>query len=110
MNPRNVVARPVHGGLEWSAGEGLDAVRLSAWRAVSSVRDAVYDDLNGKMRSLASIPVEWYEILLHLKEAGNGRLRQTAIEELATIGSSGVSRVVFTPCSAAGSTMTRREP
>ncbi|MFI9536915.1 FCD domain-containing protein [Nocardia fusca] len=76
-----------------SAGT-LDAVRLSAWRAVSSVRDAVYDELNEKMSTLAGLPVEWYEVLVHLREATGGSLRQTAIEEHVSVGSSGVSRML----------------
>lgn len=73
---------------------GLDPVRLAAWRAVSSVRGAVYDELADSMRATAGIPVEWYEILLHLKEAADGRLRQAEIEERASVGSSGVSRML----------------
>jgi DNA-binding GntR family transcriptional regulator len=73
---------------------GLDPVRLSAWRAISCVRDDVYDELTEKMRTAAGIPVAWYEILLHLKESGNGHLRQTEIEERVPVGSSGVSRML----------------
>jgi DNA-binding GntR family transcriptional regulator len=74
--------------------KGLDPVRLSAWRAVASVREAVNDELTARMRAAVGIPVEWYETLLHLKEAADGRLRQTELEERATVGSSGLSRML----------------
>ena len=72
----------------------VDALRLAAWRAVSSARDAVYSQLSTQMRARAGLPVEWYEVLLHLRETGGGSLRQSELERTATIGPTGVSRML----------------
>src|ERR1700761_844481 len=72
----------------------IDPVRLSAWRAVSKVRDTVGSALASAMNQHAGLPVEWYEGLLHLQQAPNGRLRQTEVEAAAAIGSTGVSRML----------------
>jgi DNA-binding MarR family transcriptional regulator len=78
---------------EPQSADALDRVRLSAWRAVSSSRDVVYNELSARMRK-AGLPLEWYEVLLHLRESDNGRLRQSELEGRATIGSTGVSRML----------------
>jgi DNA-binding GntR family transcriptional regulator len=94
MTPQRAESSHDDGSPSQGKVAGMDAVRLSAWRAISSARDAVYDTLNTRMRADAGISVEWYDILLHLRERGNGRLRQSEIEGHASIGSSGVSRML----------------
>jgi DNA-binding MarR family transcriptional regulator len=75
-------------------GPVMDAVRLAAWRALSSGRDVVYTDLSTRMRRQAGLPVEWYDILLLLRNTGAGWLRQAELEVQTSVGSTGLSRML----------------
>jgi DNA-binding MarR family transcriptional regulator len=72
----------------------LDPVRLSAWRGVAKVHNAVAGALVAAMTRDGGVPVEWYDVLLHLHESPHSRLRQVELEERSSIGSTGVSRML----------------
>lgn len=77
-----------------TGGTGLGPLQLSAWRAVSQVRDTVYRAVADAMLTETGLPLEWYEVLVHLRESDGGGIRQTEIEERLPISPSGVSRML----------------
>ena len=72
----------------------LLSVQLSAWRAGAQSRDAVYRTVSNAMLAETGLPLEWYEVLVHLWESGTDGMPQTELEEQLPISSSAVSRML----------------
>lgn len=72
----------------------LDEPRLAAWRNVRKVSASVIDRISEEMEKRSGVSLEWYEVLLHLWEEGQGRLHQHALDQHTGLSQSGVSRMV----------------
>jgi DNA-binding MarR family transcriptional regulator len=77
-----------------SAQPALDESRLVAWRNVRGVSRNVVDLISAEMESASGVPLDWYEVLLHLYEDGQGRLRQRELDRRSHLSQSAISRMV----------------
>jgi DNA-binding MarR family transcriptional regulator len=76
------------------APRDLDAARLAAWRAVRDASDTVFERISEEMEEGSGLPLEWYGVLLHLYEGGQGCLPQHELERHSRLSQSGISRMV----------------
>ncbi|MFE2719394.1 FCD domain-containing protein [Streptomyces mirabilis] len=72
----------------------LDAARLGAWRAVRDASDTVVERISAQMERDLGLPLEWYGVLLHIYEDGQGSLPQNELERHSRLSQSGISRMV----------------
>jgi DNA-binding GntR family transcriptional regulator len=70
-----------------------DIARVGAWRAMLYANDRLLKRLEEEMRREHDLELSWYEVMLHLAEAG-GQITQRALVERALIGQSGLSRIL----------------
>lgn len=76
------------------ANQDLDESRLAAWRLVRRVASDVVDLISDEMESRSGVSLDWYEVLLHVWEAGQGRLLQSELDQHSRLSQSGISRMV----------------
>lgn len=70
-----------------------DLARVGAWRAMINASDRLVKRLDEEMVREHDLELAWYEVLLHLGEAG-GQLTQRALLERTLKGQSGLSRIL----------------
>jgi DNA-binding MarR family transcriptional regulator len=94
--PPTARLEPVVSGSSHQAGttRDLDSTRLAAWRAVRDASDAVVERISAEMERAAGLSLEWYGVLLHLYEDGEGVLPQHVLERHSRLSQSGISRMV----------------
>ena len=81
------------GALEPCGVEAWDD-RLAPWRLFLQAHSAVVDRLEHELRDSEELPLTWYEVLLHLAAAPEGRLRMTELAGSLLLSKSGVTRLV----------------
>jgi DNA-binding MarR family transcriptional regulator len=67
--------------------------RVGAWRAMLYANDRLLKRLEEEMLREHGLELSWYEVMLHLAEAG-GQTTQRALLERALMGQSGLSRIL----------------
>ncbi|WP_159007170.1 FCD domain-containing protein [Streptomyces sp. NRRL S-813] len=77
-----------------SPSADLDAARLAAWRAVCGARDASVERISAEMEEASGLPLEWYNILLHLYQFEPSPVSQQDLERHSRLSQSGISRMV----------------
>jgi len=65
-----------------------------AWGSLLQVHAALLPELDGRLRGATGLPLTWYDVLLELSAARDGRLTMTQLGERAVLSRSRVSRVV----------------
>jgi DNA-binding MarR family transcriptional regulator len=90
-----------------SAGRDLDESRLVAWRNIRTVGQDIVDLISAEMETSSGVPLDWYELLLHIYEDGQGRLLQRDLDQHSRLSQSGISRMVSKMVEAG---LLRREP
>ena len=73
---------------------GLDDRRLNAWRALLASHAALVDRLSEELQEEKDLPLPWYEVLLFLARAPDGRLRMGELAGSLLLTPSGVTRLV----------------
>jgi DNA-binding MarR family transcriptional regulator len=73
---------------------GLDDRRLNAWRALLASHAALIDQLGEELQEEKGLPLPWYEVLLFLARAPEGRLRMGELAGSLLLTPSGVTRLV----------------
>ena len=71
----------------------LTPERLRAWRLFFEAALALIDVLEADFEHNAGIPVQWYDVLVHLEEAPEG-LRMNELADKILYSKSGLTRVV----------------
>jgi DNA-binding MarR family transcriptional regulator len=71
----------------------LDATRLTAWRTLRDAGELVVERVSTELERLCGLPLEWYDVLLHLHTCEES-LTQQQIEQRLRLSQSGVSRMV----------------
>ncbi len=66
---------------------------VAAWRAMLYANDRLLKRLEEEMLREQDLELSWYEVLLHLAEAG-GPINQRDLHQLTLMGQSGLSRVL----------------
>lgn len=64
------------------------------WGALLQVHAALVPELDGRLRDATGLPLTWYDVLLELSAARDGRLTMSQLGERAVLSRSRVSRVV----------------
>ena len=77
-----------------SSPADLDTARLAAWRAVREASDASVERISAEMEAASGLPLEWYNILLHLYQSEPGPVSQHELERHSRLSQSGISRMV----------------
>lgn len=70
-----------------------DERRLDAWRAFLTAHQAVLRQLEQELRDERDLPLAWYEVLLHLSRAPEGRLRMHELADSILLTPSGLTRL-----------------
>jgi DNA-binding MarR family transcriptional regulator len=72
----------------------LSHVELDAWRSFLRAHARVTRVLDAELNSECDLPLGSYEVLLHLNDAPDRRLRMTDLAERAVLSRSGLTRLV----------------
>ena len=81
---------------------------LSAWRAMLEVHERLTADMDAKLRDQHGLPLQWYDVLVRLTEAG-GPLRMRDLAERTLFSRTECTRIV-TRMEAAGLVSKHRDP
>ena len=65
-----------------------------AWGSLLQVHAALVPELDRRLRASTGLPLAWYDVLLELSAARDGRLTMSQLGERAVLSRSRVSRVV----------------
>ena len=68
--------------------------RLAAWRLFFECAYVLIDILDAELQERAGISLRWYDVLVHLEEAPDGRLRMNDLARQILSSKSGLTRVV----------------
>jgi DNA-binding MarR family transcriptional regulator len=68
--------------------------RLEPWRLFLQAHSALVETLEHELRDELDLALTWYEVLLHLARAPDGRLRMTDLADSLLLSKSGVTRLV----------------
>ena len=69
-----------------------DPERLAVWRAFLDAHASITQTLEHELLAERELPLTWYDVLLHLSEAG-GRLRMAELSERLLVNKSSLSRL-----------------
>lgn len=67
---------------------------LAAWAAVLQTHAFVVEALERELAARRHLPLTWFEVLLRLSEASDGRMRMQDLARLAWLSKSGITRLV----------------
>ncbi len=72
----------------------LDNLRISTWRLFLTAHLKLLDRIEAKLTETDLPPLEWYDVLLTLKEAPNCRLRLSEVADKVLISRSNLTRLI----------------
>ena len=75
-------------------GSELNEAQLAVWRGFLEAHSMVTRKLERDLMEQVEIPLTWYDLLVHLSEAGQGRLRHQVLADSLLLSRSGVTRLV----------------
>ena len=84
-----------------------DQTKLAAWRALLNAHATAIDAIERELAAERLVPLTWYDVLVALSEAPEGRLRLHELARRVVLSRSGLTRLVDR-LEAAG--LLRREP
>ena len=67
---------------------------LVAWRLFLESSQALVDILDADLQEQSGISLRWYDVLVHLEEAPDGRLRMSDLARQIVASTSGLTRVI----------------
>lgn len=73
---------------------GPQEPQLAAWRAFLRAHATVMDRLDHELQAEQGLLLTWYEVLLHLAEAPDDRLRLSDLASRLLVSRSGITRLV----------------
>jgi DNA-binding MarR family transcriptional regulator len=68
--------------------------QLAAWRAFLEAHALTVETLTRELREAEDLPLTWYDVLVQLHEAAEGRLRMQELADAVLLSKSGVTRLV----------------
>jgi len=68
--------------------------RRLAWRLLLETAYSVFDFLAEEMQQRCGMSIRWYDVLLHLEEAPDGRLRMGDLAARILLSKSGLTRLI----------------
>ncbi len=75
-------------------GAQLAPGELAAWRGFLRVHAALTKQLDAELAAVHGLPLSSYEVLLHLADAPEGRMRMSELAETVLLSRSGLTRLV----------------
>jgi DNA-binding MarR family transcriptional regulator len=72
----------------------IPPAKMAAWRAFLEAHARVTDVLGRELRADESLPLTWYDVLVHLQEAPGHRLRMQELADAVLLSKSGLTRLV----------------
>jgi DNA-binding MarR family transcriptional regulator len=72
----------------------LDPAELAAWRGLLRTHAALTKQLDAELLQAHGIPLSSYEVLLHLHEAPEGKMRMSELADSVLLSRSGLTRLV----------------
>jgi DNA-binding MarR family transcriptional regulator len=69
-------------------------LRLDAWRQLLTAHAELVDVLEQELREARGLPLSWYDVLFHLHESGEGRMRMHELAESLLLSRSAATRFV----------------
>ncbi len=81
-------------GLRVFVGPGLDAGKEAAWRALLGAHARALERIERRLLEAGLPPLGWYDVLLELSGAPNGRLRMHELARAVVLSRSGLTRLV----------------
>lgn len=72
----------------------VPAAQLAAWRALLEAHARATDLLAAELRAAHDLPLAWYDVLLHLNEAPDRRLRMQELAARLLLSKSGLTRLI----------------
>lgn len=75
-------------------GPGLDAGKEAAWRALIGAHARAVERIERRLLEAGLPPLGWYDVLLELSAAPDGRLRMHELAEAVVLSRSGLTRMV----------------
>ena len=75
-------------------GAQLAPGELAAWRGFLRVHAALTKQLDAELAAVHGLPLRSYEVLLHLADAPEGRMRMSELAETVLLSRSGLTRLV----------------
>lgn len=85
----------------------LSPEHFSMWRSFIEAHSSIMRTLEQAMQEEHGVPLTWFDVLLHLEEAPEGRLRLGELAQSVILTRSGITRLVDRMVKAG---MIRREP
>ena len=76
------------------AGGPLSELQLEAWRAFVRAHAVLIDVLSDELEAARHMPLSFYDVLVHLSEAAEGRLRMRELAGAVLLSRSGLTRLV----------------
>lgn len=72
----------------------LSDTELAAWRGMLRVHSALVRDLDAELELKHRLPLTWYEVLITLDRAPDGRMRMSELADSVLLSRSGCTRLV----------------
>lgn len=72
----------------------LDEDRLRAWRRFLEAHAALLSVLEQELEERQDLPLSWYDVLVHLAEAEDERLRMQDLADAVLLSKSGLTRLI----------------
>jgi DNA-binding MarR family transcriptional regulator len=72
----------------------IDPHRMGAWRAFLTAHARVVERLAAELEEQEGLPLAWYDVLVHLHEADDHRLRMQELAARVLLSKSGLTRLV----------------
>jgi DNA-binding MarR family transcriptional regulator len=73
---------------------GLSPAHMAAWRGFIEAHARVSRTLAGELQAEQDMPITWYDVLVQLSEAPDGRLRMQDLADRVLLSQSGLTRLV----------------
>src|SRR5262245_20848548 len=89
-----LVAKPITAAMRTSTNHQLSDLELAAWRGFLRVHSALVRELDRELESQHGLPLTQFEVLVHLNNAPDHRLRMSELASTVLLSQSGVTRLV----------------
>jgi DNA-binding MarR family transcriptional regulator len=76
------------------ARQAVPPAQLAAWRAFLETHARTVELLSRELREEEGLPLAWYDVLVHLNEAPDRRLRMQELADAVLLSKSGLTRLV----------------